>query len=212
MPDLSREQLRWSRGDKVVVGIDEAGRGPLAGPVSAAAAILPPDFSHPFLNDSKKLSEKKRDTLYEELTSNPDILWGHAYADAREIEEKNILYATHAAMARAVDALNVKVDYCLIDGLNVPNFPYPSEGIVKGDALSLSISAASIIAKVLRDRKMLEYAAIYPEYGFEKHKGYGTKQHLAALEAHGPISIHRKTFSPVAKFFDQGGDFRLQKQ
>lgn len=202
MPDLSREQIRWDSGDHLVVGVDEAGRGPLAGPVSAGAVVLPKDFNHPILNDSKKLSEKKREVLYEELTTDPHVQWSFAFAEPEEIDEINILKATHVAMARAVAGLKINVDYCLIDGLNVPNFPYPSEGIVKGDGLSLSISAASIIAKVLRDRKMLKYAEQYPEYGFEKHKGYGTKMHLEALEKFGPTPIHRRSFSPVAKFFD----------
>jgi ribonuclease HII len=199
MPDLSREQERWEQGEIFVVGVDEAGRGPLAGPVSAGAVILPEDFTHELLNDSKKLSEKKRDLLFEELIQREDVQCSHAYAEVEEIDEKNILRATHAAMARAVDALKVAVDYVLIDGLPVANFPYPSEGIVKGDGKSLSIAAASIIAKVSRDRKMLELAQLYPEYGFEKHKGYGTKQHLAALEKHGPCSIHRRSFAPVSR-------------
>lgn len=208
MPDLSREISRWNQGDTIVVGVDEAGRGPLAGPVSAGAAVLPKSFSHPLLNDSKKLTEKKRELIYDELIQCDEILLTSAFAEIEEIDEINILRATHTAMTRAVDKLNVKVDYCLIDGLDVPHFPYPSEGIVKGDGLSLSISAASVVAKVERDRKMLEYAEIYPEYGFEKHKGYGTKAHLEALEKHGPCPIHRRSFAPVAKFFDEE-DFRL---
>lgn len=197
---------RWSQGDSVVVGVDEAGRGPLAGPVSAGAVILPQGFSHQLLNDSKKLSEKKREQIYKELTEQEGILWAVDFVEAEEVDKLNILRATHASMARAVTKLNTKVDFCLIDGLDVAGFPYPSEGVVKGDGLSLSISAASIIAKVERDRKMLEYAEIYPEYGFEKHKGYGTKAHLEALEKHGPCSIHRRSFAPVARFFNAEED------
>ena len=213
MPDLSREKERWDQGDTIVVGVDEAGRGPLAGPVSAGAVILPRDFTHSLLNDSKKLSEKKREMLYEELTQRDDIFWSMALAESEEVDAINILKANHAAMERAVTGLQQDVDYCLIDGLDVTNFPYPSQGIVKGDGLSLSISAASIIAKVARDRKMLEYAELYPEYGFEKHKGYGTKAHLEALEEHGPAPIHRRSFSPVARFFEEDPNaFQLQAE
>ena len=203
MPDLKCEKRRRAGGYALIAGIDEAGRGPLAGPVSAAAVILPDDFTHDILNDSKKLTEKRREALYGELTSRDDILWSLAYAEVEEIEQINILKATHLAMARAAQTLGAKPDFCLIDGLPVPQFPLPSEGIVKGDGKSLSIAAASIIAKVSRDRKMQAYGKQYPEYGFEKHKGYGTKQHLAALVEHGPCPIHRKTFAPVANLIAQ---------
>jgi len=203
VPDLAIETERWDQGDSIVVGIDEAGRGPLAGPVSCAAVVLPRYFSHPLLNDSKKLTEKRREKIYEELLSDERILWAHSYAQVREIDEINILKATHAAMARSVEGLVEKygliIDFCLIDGLRVPNFPYPSEGIVKGDGLSLSIAAASVIAKVMRDHEMIQLAEEFPEYGFEKHKGYGTKAHLEALRTHGPTRIHRQSFQPVAQ-------------
>lgn len=203
MPNLSFEKSAHAAGHPLVCGIDEAGRGPLAGPVSASAVLLPADYQHPLLDDSKKISEKKRELLYETLTTDPNIRWAHSFADVAEIEQKNILAATHAAMVRAVEKLEKQLGkksiYCLIDGLAVPRFPYPSEGIVKGDGKSLSIAAASIIAKVRRDRLMVEYATEFPEYGFEKHKGYGTKAHLAALRAHGPTRIHRKTFQPIAQ-------------
>ncbi|MBK1791377.1 ribonuclease HII [Persicirhabdus sediminis] len=199
MPDLSYEKKCQSAGYKSVAGVDEAGRGPLAGPVSAAAVILPAGYKNDLLDDSKKLSEKKRELLYDEIMADERIIWSLSFAEPAEIDEINILKATHAAMARAVDGLAAQVDYCLIDGLPVPAFPYEHEGIVKGDSKSLSIAAASIIAKVSRDRKMLEYAELYPEYGFEKHKGYGTKQHRAALDKHGPCPIHRHSFSPVAQ-------------
>lgn len=205
MPDLSFEKAAIKRGDapslSCIVGIDEAGRGPLAGPVSAAAVILPEGFSHALLDDSKKLSEKKRELIYEDLIADRRIQWAHSFAEADEIDRINILRATHAAMARAAAQLseNINPIYCLIDGLAVPNFPFAAEGIVKGDGKSLSIAAASIIAKVKRDRKMLEYAEEFPEYGFERHKGYGTKFHLEALQEHGPIKIHRRSFAPVAQ-------------
>jgi len=199
VPNLFYELEKQKDGFLRIAGIDEAGRGPLAGPVSAAAVILPKGFSHELLDDSKKLSEKRREILYEEITNRDDIIWAMSYGDVEEIETINILKSTHASMARAAQALSVVPDYCLIDGLPVPGFPIDSEGIVKGDGKSLSIAAASIIAKVSRDRLMLEYAEEYPEYGFERHKGYGTKIHMEALRKHGPCPIHRKTFAPVAK-------------
>ncbi len=193
------ERAMQNDGFRRIAGIDEAGRGPLAGPVSASAVILPDGFGHDLLNDSKKLTEKRREALYEELTGSDDVVWALAYADAEEIDSVNILQATHAAMARAARSLSPAPDFCLIDGLPVAGFPIASQGIVKGDGKSLSIAAASIIAKVSRDRLMLEYAARYPEYGFERHKGYGTKLHLEALHAHGPCPIHRRSFAPVAR-------------
>jgi ribonuclease HII len=199
VPDLNFEKATYAKGYQLVVGVDEAGRGPLAGPVSAAAVILPEGYSHPLLDDSKKLSEKKREQIYADIMADERIRWGHSYAETEEIDSINILKATHAAMARAVAQLGAEDLYCLIDGLAVPNFPYASEGIVKGDGKSLSIAAASIIAKVKRDHMMIAYGEEFPEYGFEKHKGYGTKAHLAALEEHGPTRIHRKSFAPVAQ-------------
>lgn len=199
MPDFEYEKRALRAGHRLIVGIDEAGRGPLAGPVSAAAVILPQGFEHPLLDDSKKLSEKKRESIFEDLMNDSRVRWSHDFAEAAEIDNINILKATHAAMARAASGLGEEGIYCLIDGLAVKNFPFKSEGIVKGDGKSMSIAAASIIAKVMRDRKMIEYAARYPEYGFERHKGYGTKLHLEALRLHGPVSIHRKSFAPVAQ-------------
>ncbi len=199
MPDLTYERAKIDAGYPLVAGIDEAGRGPLAGPVSAAAVILPKGFSHQLLDDSKKLTEKRRELLYDELTSRDDIIWAHAYSETDEIAELNILKATHAAMGKAVKALSKAPDFCLIDGLAVPGFPVASAGIVKGDGKSLSIAAASIIAKVRRDRLMIQLAQSYPEYGFEKHKGYGTRQHMEALRKYGPCPIHRITFAPVAQ-------------
>lgn len=203
MPDFSYEEACQASGANRVAGIDEAGRGPLAGPVSVAAVVLPAGFGHSYLDDSKKLTEKRREELYDELVGSAGVDWVHAFADVEEIETLNILKATHAAMGRVALALDPLPDVCLIDGLPVPGFPLPFESIVKGDGKSLSIAAASIIAKVARDRAMREYAVLYPEYGFERHKGYGTKQHMAALQEHGPCPIHRKTFAPIAELLHQ---------
>lgn len=208
MPDLSLEGDLWDKGVDPVAGIDEAGRGPLAGPVAAAAVILPTDFEHDFLDDSKKLTELRREALYDELMADERISWSLSYAEAEEIDEINILRATHAAMARAAQSLDARPAFCLIDGLDVKGFPIESRGIVKGDGLSLSIAAASIIAKVSRDRRMREFAQEFPEYGFDRHKGYGTKVHLEALERHGPCRIHRKTFQPVAQLALPRGEGR----
>lgn len=199
MPDLSLEKSLHARGIQPVAGVDEAGRGPLAGPVSAAAVILPEGFSCPGLDDSKKLSAARRDRLYDQLTRCAGLRWSVALVDAAEIDSINILRATHLAMERAVRQLEVEVGHCLIDGLRLPSFPWPHDGIVKGDGLSLSISAASIIAKVTRDRWMKEISLEFPQYGFERHQGYGTKAHLEALRIHGPCRIHRRSFQPVAQ-------------
>ena len=199
MPSLFYESAKQQEGFQCVAGIDEAGRGPLAGPVSAAAVILPEAFSHDLLNDSKKLNAEQREALYEELTQSADIHWSISHGGVDEIETVNILRSTHAAMIRAVETLDPRPDFCLIDGLDVPGFPLPSGGLVKGDSKSFSIAAASILAKVSRDRLMMDYAVMYPEYGFDQHKGYGTKRHLEALRKYGPCPIHRRSFSPVAK-------------
>lgn len=199
MPDLTFEHACHARGLAFVVGIDEAGRGPLAGPVAAAAVLLPAKFCCPGLDDSKKLSPAKRARLYDEIIATSKLRWALAYAEPEEIDRINILRATHLAMARAAEALGISIDHCLIDGLALPHFPFPHQGIVKGDGLSLSIAAASIIAKVSRDRRMIAYAEEFPEYGFDRHKGYGTKLHLEALQQHGPCRIHRRSFQPVAQ-------------
>ena len=197
--DLSHEASLHARGYHIVCGIDEAGRGPLAGPVSVAAVVLPHGFSHPWLNDSKKLSARRRETIYTELLATPGLFWHCEVIDAETIDTLNILRATHTGMRRCALALPVPPDAALIDGLPVPDFPIPHFPLVGGDALSLSIAAASIIAKVTRDRLMLEADKIYPAYGFAQHKGYGTKQHLQALEQWGPCPIHRRSFAPVAQ-------------
>lgn len=199
MPDLSLETACRAQGHTIIAGIDEAGRGPLAGPVAAAAVILPEGYSCEGLDDSKKLTATKRERLYLALTGDLAVRWALAFAEPDEIDRLNILQATHAAMARAVAGLAMAVDLCLVDGLPVRGFPHPHEGIVKGDGRSLSIAAASIIAKVARDRRMIEAAVEFPLYGFDRHKGYGTKEHLEALRRHGPCRIHRQSFQPVAQ-------------
>ncbi|MBP1583385.1 MAG: ribonuclease HII [Victivallales bacterium] len=180
-----------------IAGVDEAGRGPLAGPVVVAAVILPPekDFAIP-VADSKTLTEKRREELAEQLRADERIRWAIAIRSAADIDRLNILRATHEAMREAAMALNP--DFVLVDGLPVPKFPLPAEFIVKGDSLSASIAAASILAKTHRDHLLLELDAKYPEYGFAVHKGYGTARHLAALAKYGPCPEHRRSFAPVA--------------
>lgn len=199
MPDFSLEKEMRSSGHRLVAGIDEAGRGPLAGPVTAAAVILPEDFHHEWVNDSKKLSESRREKVYEDLIADERVIWAWALAEAEEIDKINILQATYVAMRRAVEALSMKPDVALVDGRPVQGLPVPHRGVIKGDTLSLSIAAASIIAKVERDRIMRAYAIKFPQYSFEKHKGYGTKVHLEGLRNYGPCAIHRKSFAPVAE-------------
>ncbi|MBJ7284415.1 MAG: ribonuclease HII [Akkermansiaceae bacterium] len=207
MPDLSLEIALQANGYLRIAGIDEAGRGPLAGPVAAAAVILPKNFNCPGLDDSKKISPKLRDRLYERLTNDPEIYWAVATAEREEIDRVNILRATHLAMRRAAEALVPIPAYCLIDGLPVNPFPLPHDAIVKGDGKSLSIAAASIIAKVTRDRIMREIDREFPQFGFAKHQGYGTKAHLEALRIHGPCRHHRLTFQPVAQLTLQFDEF-----
>ncbi|MEN9974632.1 MAG: hypothetical protein RLZZ282_638 [Verrucomicrobiota bacterium] len=199
MPDLSYETALHARGLIHIAGVDEAGRGPLAGPVVAAAVIVPRGFSCPGLDDSKKLSASKRESLYQVLTQDPEVIWSVATAEREEIDRLNILRATHLAMRRAVEALATRPDHCLIDGLPVRGFPIPHDAIIKGDGLSLSIAAASIIAKVTRDALMREIDREFPQFGFAKHQGYGTKAHLEALRNHGPCRHHRRSFQPVAQ-------------
>lgn len=203
IPDLHFEQAAHEAGYAAVCGIDEAGRGPLAGPVVAAAVILPAGYELAGLTDSKQLTAKKREKLFEQLMGDAAVQKSIASASAAEIDELNILRATHLAMARAAQSLPTPAEFALIDGLPVPNFPLPSQSIVKGDSRSLSIAAASILAKVTRDRLMAELDARYPAYGFAKHAGYGTAAHLAALRAHGPCPEHRRSFAPVAQLLPQ---------
>ncbi len=191
------EKELHDEGFSFVAGVDEAGRGPLAGPVVAAAVIFL-DYSRiPEVFDSKQLTEKAREELFEVLTSRDDIIFAFAEVDNNEIDRINILQATHLAMRTAVDKLSQKPDFVLIDGNPVKSMPYPNRSVVKGDAKCAAISAASIIAKVHRDRLMCKYAELYPEYGFDIHKGYGTAAHIKALKTYGATPIHRKTFSPI---------------
>ena len=196
---LYESRLRAAGSATRVAGIDEAGRGPLAGPVVAAAVILPDDFTHPQLNDSKKLSARRRAAIFHELTTDPAIVWACVAVDAAEVDRLNILRATHAAMRQAVLALTVRPDHALIDGRPVRGFPVPHTAIVNGDGTSLSIAAASVIAKVTRDGLMDDLDARYPGYGFARHKGYATGYHLAILARDGPCPIHRYSFRPVAQ-------------
>ena len=176
-----------------IAGIDEAGRGPLAGPVVAAAVILPKDIFLPFLNDSKKVTEKRRDVLFDEIKQNA-IAYGIGIASNTLIDEINILQATYEAMREAINELEKTPDVLLVDAVHIPDINIKQVGIIKGDAKSVNIAAASILAKVTRDRLMAEYDKIYPEYGFASNKGYGTATHIAALKEIGPCAIHRKSF------------------
>ncbi len=193
MLDFSYEIEAHENGYNVVCGVDEAGRGPLAGPVFAAAVILPENYSHEILNDSKKLSEKKRDLVYDDIVRDA-LCWSVGIADEKEIDEINILNATFLAMKRAVDGLKIKPDLAYIDGNQYPKTGVKEITIVKGDSKCMSVAAASIIAKVSRDRFMLEIAEKYPEYQFSKHKGYGTKLHYEMIEKYGVSPVHRRTF------------------
>lgn len=190
---LMYEKIGAQKGFNAVCGIDEAGRGPLAGPVCAAAVILPPDTIIDGVNDSKKLTEKKREYLYD-IIKETAVSYSIAFASVEEIEEMNILNATMLAMKRAVEGLDPKADFAYIDGNKTPPIEIPCEYIIKGDAKSMSVACASILAKVTRDRLMLEYAEKYPQYLFQKHKGYGTKAHVEALHEYGPCEIHRMSF------------------
>ena len=194
MTDLwAMENEIYDSGFSLLCGIDEAGRGPLAGPVCAAACILPRGLAVEGLNDSKKLTEVKREKLYDIILSSA-VSYGIAFASVEEIEKLNILNATFLAMSRAYEQLSPKPELALVDGNRSTGLAFPTKCIVKGDALCADISAASILAKVTRDRLMAELAKQYPEYGFEKHKGYGTAAHYAALREYGPSPVHRMSF------------------
>lgn len=203
---LLQERRIWSAGFRSLAGVDEAGRGPLAGPVVAAAVVLDPEFAEAEssrslagLTDSKKISAARRNHFFELLSASPGVRVGVGLSDAAEIDSLNILRATHRAMARALARLHPPAEHALVDGLPVPGLPCASTAIVKGDTLSLSIAAASVIAKVTRDRLLLELDRAYPQYGFARHKGYGTTAHLAALRQFGPSPCHRRSFGPVAQ-------------
>ncbi len=197
VPDFS---IEINCGKKIIAGIDEAGRGPLCGPVVAGAVIfLKYDFDDmPLISDSKQMSEKQRDIAFDWITNNPDVDWAVAQCSPAEIDELNILWASMRAMERAVDLLKEKPEYCLVDGNKMPK-DLVGEAVVKGDAKSLSIAAASIIAKVTRDRLMKELAQKYPEYAWDKNAGYPTPEHLRAIEKYGINEHYRKSFGPVKK-------------
>lgn len=194
------ENSLYANGFQMICGVDEAGRGPLAGPVCAAAVILPAGLEIPGLTDSKKLTDKKRRELFP-IIKEQAVAYGIGLASHEEIDEINILQATYLAMERALAKLYVKPDIALIDGNRAKNFGLPVRTVVKGDSLSANIAAASVLAKVTRDDLMLELAQQYPEYGFEVHKGYGTKAHYEALRQHGASAIHRQTF--LKKFYGE---------
>lgn len=187
------ENSYFAQGFRLICGVDEAGRGPLAGPVCAAAVILPPNIEIPGLNDSKKLSDKRRRELMP-VIKDCALAYGIAFADETEIDSINILQATFLAMERAISQLSVQPELALIDGNREKDFGVPVKTVIHGDSLSASIAAASVLAKVTRDDLMLEMAEKYPQYGFDVHKGYGTKAHYSALQQYGPCPIHRMTF------------------
>lgn len=200
-PDLwAIERDCFAAGCQLVCGVDEAGRGPLAGPVCAASVILPPDLVIPGLNDSKKLTDKKRRELFEIITSEA-VSYGIALVDEKQIDEMNILQATFRAMEQAVARMDVTPDLALVDGNREPSMGLPVRTVVKGDSLSANIAAASILAKVTRDRLMEQLDETYPQYGFAVHKGYGTKRHYEALREYGPCPIHRRSF--LKKFYGE---------
>jgi len=202
-PTLEHERLLFDQGISLVAGVDEAGRGPLAGPVIAAAVMLPREISPKLLrqlerlNDSKKLSHAMREELFEIITTEPEIFWALGEGTVQEIGDLNILRATHLAMRRALLALKPVPEHALVDGLPVRDLPVPQTALVGGDGLSMSIAAASVIAKVTRDRLMEKLHEEFPHYGFLQHKGYATVAHLATLRTHGPCRHHRRGFSPV---------------
>jgi ribonuclease HII len=196
---FERECALREQGFSFVAGIDEAGRGPLAGPVVAAAVVFLEHEAPEGLDDSKKLPPSRREALYETLSNSPHVLWAVSVQSAEVVDRLNILRATHQAMREAVASLKRQIDHALIDGLPVRDFPTPHTALVGGDALSFSIAAASVIAKVTRDRIMHEAHERFPQYGFLHHKGYGTPEHLAALREHGPCPLHRISFAPVAQ-------------
>jgi ribonuclease HII len=196
---FGHERALQKRGIILIAGIDEAGRGPLAGPVVAAAVVFLELRRFNGLNDSKKLTPEFRTTLFERITCASHIRWAVSVQDVATIDSINILRATHKAMREALIGLSSPPDHVLVDGLPVRDFPAPHTAIVGGDGRSLSIAAASVIAKVTRDRIMDEMDAIYPQYGFRRHKGYATPEHLVALREHGPCPLHRFSFSPVAQ-------------
>ena len=206
-PNRHHEQLYWDQGKRFVCGVDEAGRGPLAGPVVAAACIFPEDLEIELIKDSKQMTEEEREEVYEELMGNPDVVKAVCVIDHNRIDVINILEATMEAMHKSVKGLSQQADWVLIDGNRIPEpLKGKAEAIVKGDAKSVCIAAASVLAKVTRDRMMVEIAEKYPQYGFAEHKGYGTKSHMAAIHEHGPCPYHRMTFAPM-KYMPGGSNY-----
>ncbi len=211
MPALDYERAYWSEhAGSLLAGVDEAGRGCLAGPVVAAAVAITPPAAAAFfsgnlagLTDSKQLAAAARDRFFEAITARPDMLYGVGMASPEEIDRINILNATHLAMRRAIEALPLKPDHALVDGLPVKGLPVSSTAIVKGDSKSLLIAAASVVAKVTRDRLMRQLDALYPAYAFARNKGYGAREHMAALMHEGASPVHRKTFRPVADVLER---------
>jgi len=197
------ERSARDAGYTCVAGLDEAGRGPLAGPVVAAAVVLPDGLLIPGVKDSKQVSEKNRERLFD-IVRDQAICYGIGIADERTIDDVNIYQATIVAMERSLEALNPRPDYLLLDAITLPRVPIPQKHLIKGDCRSHSIAAASILAKVTRDRLMLKLHDQYPQYNFRKHKGYGTREHLEALHRYGPCDAHRRTFNPVARMLGGG--------
>lgn len=191
------EEMAFEAGHQLVAGVDEAGRGPLAGPVVAAACLLPRGLILEGIDDSKKLSPKQREELYHLLVNHPEVDFGVAIRDHKRIDAINILRASLEAMAFAVKEMAVQPDFLLIDGNQLPPIRTPSKTVIKGDSRSQSIAAASIIAKYTRDQLMIEYHEKWPEYGFDKHKGYATQSHVRAIHEHGPCPVHRQSFEPI---------------
>lgn len=200
---LKFERQFYSDTVKAIVGVDEAGRGPLAGPVVAAAVVFPPDYTSELINDSKQLTEKKREALYQEVIDHA-LGYGIAFVSAEEIDALNIYTATQKAMRAAIAQIQCPYDLILTDAMRMDGFDVPLIPVIKGDAKALNIAGASILAKVTRDRYMNELQTKYPNFSFSVHKGYGTAKHLEELEKYGPIEkVHRKTFKPVAKFYQE---------
>lgn len=198
-PDFHHEKELWLQGMRYVAGVDEAGRGPLAGPVVAAAVLFLEELRLPGLDDSKRLSPRRREALAETLVSHPRIVHSVAWCDAREVDSLNILRATWQAMARALAGLKAATEFALVDGLPARGLPVPHRALVGGDRCCASIAAASVLAKVTRDRMMMMLDREYPHYEFAKHKGYPTRLHLAKLKQYGPSPVHRRSFAPVAQ-------------
>lgn len=193
------EKLAKSQGYRIIAGIDEAGRGPLAGPVVACACIIPEGLFFPGVNDSKQLSPQRREALFNDLISDPRVIYGVGIVSHIEIDYLNIYQATIEAMKRAINKLSLIPDYLLVDGMQINHLDIPAEKIIQGDAKSQSIASASIIAKETRDKLMNEFHEMWPQYNFKQHKGYGTKQHMEAIEKYGPCPIHRMSFKPLKK-------------